>query len=251
MKSIIRLVGKLNKKIVGIMLCAALVSAGMITYVIAETVSGYNGQALYNSSSATTDYVYANIERIYGTDAKNAYVNGVITGNYTQFRTLTGDWRPTNQLAGVNVKFDGSDFTNNPVNTAQAYEATAYRLFGKYGTVADLFAYAAQYGYDLNDTSKYNEFTLNVTLWKTIPMPAKKTAPASQPAAKAAPTASDKKVEALKSYKGNDASFNAYYYYTNYSDLQSVFGADGKALKNHWNQFGQKEGRVANQLIKK
>ncbi|MBE5823929.1 MAG: hypothetical protein E7308_07640 [Butyrivibrio sp.] len=250
MKSILRTLGRLNTKALASIILAILLSGSVLLYAKAEGVSGYNGQKIYNDSLVPYSYVYNNIEKIYGTDAKNAYINGVITGDYTQFRTAIGDWRPTNQLAGVNVKPDGSDYTNNPVGIAQAYEATAYRLFGKYGTVADLFAYAAQYGYDLNDTSKYNEFTLNVTLWKTIPMPAKKTAPVSQPATKTASAASNSKVEALKSYKGNTAEFNAYYYYMNYPDLQTAIGADGKALLKHYNEFGKAEGRVASKSIK-
>lgn len=252
MKTMMRLLGKLNKRVVGIMLCAALISVCMITYVRAEGVSGYNGQALYNSSLVTGSYVYNNIEKIYGADAKNAYVNGVITGDYTQFRTAIGDWRPVCDLPNINIKADGSNYVGEICTTEQAYEYTTYELFGKYGTVSDLFAYAAQYGYNLSDQTQFNNFKLDVILWKTVPYPAKKKAPstAAQPAAKAASAASNSKVEALKSYKGNTAEFNAYYYYVNYPDLQTAIGADGKALLKHYNEFGKAEGRVASKSIK-
>lgn len=249
MKSILRTLGRLNTKALASIILAVLLSGSVLLYAKAESVSGYNGQALYNEESVYHDYVFANIERIYGTDAKNAYINGVITGDYTQFRTLIGDWRPVCKLDGVNVKFDGTSYVNNEINAAQSYEAVTYTLFGKYGTVSDLFTYASQCGYDISDNNQFNSFKLDVILWKTVPYPAKKKAPstAAQPAAKAA---SNSKVEALKSYKGNTAEFNAYYYYVNYPDLQAAIGADGKALLKHYNEFGKAEGRVASKSIK-
>lgn len=53
------------------------------------------------------------------------------------------------------------------------------------------------------------------------------------------------KVEALKTYKGNTAEFNAYDYYTNNVDLQTAIGPDGDALLKHYKEYGKKEGRVA------
>lgn len=55
----------------------------------------------------------------------------------------------------------------------------------------------------------------------------------------------DPSVEALKNYKGNTKSFNAYDYYMNNADLQSAVGVDGDALLKHYNKYGKKEGRVA------
>lgn len=52
-------------------------------------------------------------------------------------------------------------------------------------------------------------------------------------------------VEALKTYKGNTTTFNAYDYYMNNADLQTAIGADGDALLKHYNENGKKEGRVA------
>lgn len=250
MKTMMRLLGKLNKRVLGVILAAALLSLGVVSAVKAETVSGYNGQAYYNEDIVIHDYVFENIEKIYGTEAKNAYVNAVLTGDYTAFRTMIGVWKPVCEIPGVNVKHDGTNLVNCEVGNAQSYESMAFYICGKYGTVSDLFAYAAQCGYDLNDGKQINDFGLAVQLWKTIPYPTQKKAPASQPAAKVAPAASNSKIEALKTFKGNNANFNAYYYYTNYSDLQSVFGADGNALLKHYNEFGVKEGRVANKLIK-
>ena len=230
-----------TKFIGGIMVGIMLVCTLKIN-VNAETVSGYNGQALYNEESVYHDYVFANIEKIYGTDAKNAYINGVITGDYTQFRTLIGDWRPVCKLDGVNVKFDGTSYVNNEINAAQSYEAVTYTLFGKYGTVSDLFTYASQCGYDISDNNQFNSFKLDVILWKTVPYPAKKKAPST--AATTTTSTSDKKVEALKSYKKNSSEFNAYNYYSRYTDLQSAIGPNGDALLKHWNEFGKKEGRI-------
>ena len=251
MKSILRVFSKFNKKAMASIALACMLSMFTVIFAKAEVVtSGYNGQAMYNEvTSEGWSYPANNIGKIYGEDAKAAYLNAVLTGDYTAFRTLIGDWRPIYKL-GVNVKSDGT-VIKDAVGTAQQYESKTYAICGKYGTVKDLYAYAAQYGYDLNNTNQMNEFCLNVTLWKTIPYPAQKKSPAAaQPAAKAAPAASNSKVEALKSYKGNTAEFNAYYYYVNYPDLQIAIGADGKALLKHYNEFGKAEGRVASKSIK-
>ena len=250
MKSILRTLGRLNTKALASIILAILLSGSVLLYAKAEGVSGYNGQKIYNDSLVPYSYVYNNIEKIYGTDAKNAYVNGVLTGDYTQFRTITGVWKPTCNLPGVNVKPDGESWVNTECGYAQMVESKVFYICGKYGTAADLYSYASQYGYDLTDSKQMNDFGLAVELWKTIPYPTQKKAPASQPAAKAAPAASSSKVEALKSYKGNTAEFNAYYYYVNYPDLQTAIGADGKALLKHYNEFGKAEGRVASKSIK-
>ncbi len=61
----------------------------------------------------------------------------------------------------------------------------------------------------------------------------------------ASQTADAASIEALKTYKGNTKEFNAYDYYTNNPDLQTVIGANGDALLKHFNESGKKEGRVA------
>lgn len=58
-------------------------------------------------------------------------------------------------------------------------------------------------------------------------------------------TADDVAKEALKSYKGNTSSFNAYIYYTSNPDLQSAIGADGDKLLAHYNNYGKAENRKA------
>lgn len=58
----------------------------------------------------------------------------------------------------------------------------------------------------------------------------------------------DTSAEVLKSYSGNSADFNAYYYYVNYPDLQAAYGKDGDKLLEHYNAFGRKEGRVATRI---
>ena len=60
---------------------------------------------------------------------------------------------------------------------------------------------------------------------------------------------SDPAVVALQSYSGNNAAFNAYYYYLNYADLRNVIGINPDALLAHYNTFGITEGRVANKLL--
>ncbi|MBE5859626.1 MAG: hypothetical protein E7301_05820 [Butyrivibrio sp.] len=68
------------------------------------------------------------------------------------------------------------------------------------------------------------------------------------PAAVDAYNAQNAAMDSLKNYAGNNAEFNAYYYYTNYKDLQDAFGADADKLLNHYNQLGKAEGRVANRI---
>jgi len=52
-------------------------------------------------------------------------------------------------------------------------------------------------------------------------------------------------------YKGVDykSEYNPLYYYLNYGDLRTAFGANPDKLVEHWVIFGKKEGRVANKLI--
>lgn len=258
MKTILRVLNNMNKKaLVGLVLAAAIAVGCFQIAARAETVtSGYNGQAEWNTSyggggvGLGFGYVVDNIGKKYGEDAKAAYQNAVITGDYTAYRTLVKEWRPTSEVPGINVHPDGRDFTGDALTAAQSYEWSAYELFGKYGTVNDLFAYAAQYGYDLNVAEQRNKFNMAYLVYKTVPYPAKKAAPAKTTAAKTAPAANNSQVEALKSFKGNTAEFNAYFYYTNYPDLQAAFGADGTKLKNHFSQYGKAEGRVANKSIK-
>lgn len=71
-----------------------------------------------------------------------------------------------------------------------------------------------------------------------------KVALAAGTAASATATES-KEVQALKTYKGNTTTFNAYDYYINNVDLQTAIGADGDALLKHYNEHGKAEGRIA------
>ncbi len=70
------------------------------------------------------------------------------------------------------------------------------------------------------------------------------------PAAAALKAQQEAQINALKTFSGNTADFNAYNYYTNYKDLQEAFGADPAKLLEHYNAFGINEKRVANKLIK-
>ena len=62
------------------------------------------------------------------------------------------------------------------------------------------------------------------------------------------PALTDSSAEVLKTYAGNNAEFNAYYYYANYPDLQAAYGKNADALLAHYNAFGKNEKRVANKL---
>ncbi len=64
----------------------------------------------------------------------------------------------------------------------------------------------------------------------------------------AAPVATDPVATALLNYPNNNAAFNAYYYYMNYADLRTAFGANADALLQHYTTYGVKEGRVANKF---
>ena len=59
----------------------------------------------------------------------------------------------------------------------------------------------------------------------------------------------NKKLEELKSYKGNTNEFNAYYYYTNYSDVQEAIGTDADGLLIHYYTVGRHSNRVADKLV--
>ncbi len=86
-------------------------------------------------------------------------------------------------------------------------------------------------------------FSLMAVMVAGILMPAQTVCASS--AASTAMAAEAAEVTALKTYKGNTKDFNAYIYYKNNIDIQTVIGADGDALLKHYNEYGKKEGRVA------
>ena len=228
-----------------------------IVLVLTTTTTAYAKSSEWKEGSYMIETTYAGtieepnavenwIERTYGSNAKALYIQGVQTGDYVPFRQATGIWEKTNVVRTSPTT--GMNFSTWPT-PAEVWQGYALRWFGGYGTVQDYITWCQSNGYDPNNSDAWD---MPYILGQKA-MPAKITKKQYQANHKAsntatAPAASNSQVDALKTYSGNDANFNAYYYYTNYSDLQSAFGADGKALKNHWTQFGKKEGRIANKL---
>lgn len=195
------------------------------------------------------------IEAEYGVDAKNAYVDAAKTGDWYQYRSITGFWKP----AKYDPKFkayaipgiaDPTYFLHNGVTEDEDF---IYSLLGPYATAADWIAICQQYGVTAwGGSSSVPGTDMHAMVYGQMPISGYKKITkqqylASHGAAQQAktPAASNSSVEALKSYAGNNAEFNAYTYYTRYADLQSAVGPNGDALLKHWNQYGKAEGRVA------
>lgn len=195
------------------------------------------------------------IETEYGTDAKNAYVEGSKTGDWYQYRTITGFWQPVKYDPKIKAHAipgiaDPLYFLHNGVTEDEDF---IYTMLGKYGTAADWIEICQQYNVQAFTTTGGNS-DVEALLFGKMPMTYTKITKqqylANHSAASMTATASSLDLEGLKTYSGNTTEFNAYYYYTNYADLQSALGADGAKLLAHYNQYGKAEGRVANKSIK-
>ena len=178
------------------------------------------------------------IKSTYTPEQVELYLQCAYTGDYYPFRVATGSFKPVFELMPYDVINDGSIID---------YEYKAYFVLGPYATIQDYMAWASSQGLDPWGINT-NDPCVKIAL-KQIPKPAQITKEqylANHGQAAAAPAASGSAVEALKTYKGNTAEFNAYYYYSNYADLQTALGANGDALLKHWNEHGKAEGRIAN-----
>ena len=177
------------------------------------------------------------IKSKYTPEQVELYLQCAYTGDYYPFRVATGSFKPVFELMPYDVINDGSIID---------YEYKAYFVLGPYATIQDYMAWASSQGLDPWGINT-NDPCVKIAL-KQIPKPAQitKAQYLANHGATAAPAASGTAVEALKTYKGNTAEFNAYYYYSNYADLQTALGTNGDALLKHWNEHGKAEGRIAN-----
>ena len=196
----------------------------------------------------------------------------VLTGDYYYYRKHVGCWGPICDDDKIMGKSEG--VMSQP---ALVWEDNVYVYTGKYGTVQDFIDTVVANGYsiDPNASNYYNATTTDYNYYmkransitNILKKPTHKALatlpyrtyvdkvynkgdanPYASAAAAPAATANNSAAESLKSYKGNTAEFNAYYYYVNYADLQSAFGTNGDLLKQHYNQYGKSEGRIANKL---
>ena len=244
-----------------IQICIMLVVIGFVTIFSPKIHADFVGddRVIYYTASYEPDGKVAVwkdllsfIEQEYSTEAKEAYIQAVQTGDYYQYRSITGFWQPT--IKDPKLKAHANSGKANPLyflnSVAIDDELTVYNYLGAYGTAADYVAICQQYGVVAfssvyktgNDAyAQYVEGTMPKTGTKIT-----KQQYLANHSTATATTTSNSAVEALKTYSGNTSEFNAYTYYTRYADLQSAIGANGDALLKHWQAYGKAEGRIAN-----
>ena len=218
-----------------------------------------NGITVYDTTYGRTVNVYDLlidfITQEYGTDAAEAYIAGVRTGDYYQYRSLTGYWKPTDtdpklKAHAISGIADPTFYLNTG---ATSNESFIYQCYGKYGTVADYVAYCQANGVTpLAERTDIPGTDMYAYVFENLALPNKNITKAeylknhgATATTVQSTTATSSAVEALKTYKGNTTEFNAYNYYTRYADLQTAIGANGDALLQHYNQYGKAEGRIA------
>jgi len=203
----------------------------------------------WNQSTASLTAYPIPIEKV-----KNGY-DYIIRGDWYQYRTITGFWQPVKydpkiKAHAISGIADPLYFLHNGVTEDEDF---IYTMLGKYGTAADWIEICQQYNVQAFTTTGGNS-DVEALIYGKMPMTYTKITKqqylANHSAASMTATASSLDLEGLKTYSGNTTEFNAYYYYTNYADLQSALGADGAKLLAHYNQYGKAEGRVANKSIK-
>lgn len=205
--------------------------------------------------------LYGRINEVYGSEAVDLYKKAVLTGDYYYYRQHVGCWKPVCQDTKVMGKIEGC--ISQP---ALIWEQAAHSFMGKYATVQDFLDRLAETGYTVDNYTD-NPVVSYPALKKNLSQPTHKALatlpyrtwvdgvynigdanPYASASAAPASTTNTAAAESLKSYKGNTAEFNAYYYYVNYADLQNAFGTNGDLLKQHYTQYGKVEGRIANKL---
>lgn len=214
--------------------------------------TAYN--ATYGITVSVTDTMIEFIRQDYGDDAVNAYIQGVVTGDYYQYRSITGFWQPT-QLDPT-LKSHAMSNKANPIwyitlTSATMWESVIYDQLGPYATAADFVSLCQQYGVAKPFASSGEGSYTEAVLFNGMPTKATWITKAQylanhQNTTAIANTSSNASVEELRTYSGNTSEFNAYTYYTRYADLQSAIGANGDALLKHWQAYGKAESRIAN-----
>ena len=244
------------KRKVRILLVALLVACSAITAnaqpahcsVGNPTCNYRDGFTVVETTYCGTDFVpnYSlnNIEAHFGTAAKEAYLEASRTGDFYNFRTMTGCWKP---ITSYDVETGACDIPA-PSATEQLEDCT-FDTLGKYATIQDYLAWCQKEGYN-DPLHAADQHHFDVILGKRaeahqITKAEYLAAHKANATATAAAPANNSKIEALKKYKGNNNEFNAYAYYNRYTDLQAAFGPNGDLLKKHWNEYGKKEGRIA------
>ena len=187
----------------------------------------------------------------YGQEATDLWLQALETGDFYQYRKKTGYWKSS--ITDPNVIGTGQNA--GLVSLAgQTIESDVYIYMGPYATKDMFLAECNKRGYkypeDIRRIWAEDYFfeqnpSANPDNWPKITEKQYLASLKQQPAAPA-----NTAVDSLKNFTGNTAEFNAYYYYTNYPDLQSAIGADGAKLLQHYNQYGKAEKRVANKLLK-
>lgn len=245
---------KKSKKLFSALLALVLVYTST-TVAHASEIKTFSGDSTNYQIQTTyagtiTEYVIDenDIEKYYGKTARDLYVQGVQTGDYVPFRTHLKTKDSANALIGVKYAEEGNPLAVG-MSTAMSYESAALAWLGPYATVQDYITWVTGLGYaPIGDNNRMAADFMAGKFQKPAQITKAQYQKNKKASATATAPASNSQVEALKTYKGNTSEFNAYYYYTNYADLQGALGANGDALLKHYNTYGKAEGRVANKI---
>jgi len=215
------------------------------------TYMSYDGQQ-YNRGCLDCSVLFDTIAEVYGQDAAEAYSEAIQTGDYYKYRSMTGSWVPVLKDEKI-VNAMGINAFGNTYSTGDykftSVESYVYEL-GKYATVSDFVAWLQSIGFNgtmvgtIKDSTTVTQFLISKygfgsSLKAAFPQVT------SYNGIYATSTTTTSSVDALKTATVNSESFNAYTYYTRYTDLQNAIGADANALYQHWMTYGQAEGRTA------
>lgn len=234
-----------------------IVASGMFfsAHASYNSWNAYDTPTFYGAGGVSLHFLDV-MREVYGQEGLDLYLAALATGDFYQYRSYTGFWQ-----ASVNdPKLRAYTMPDrvNPLwwleDLSHSNEEFLYDYLGPYGTAADYITICNQYG--VTPFSKTYAPGTDVYAVANGQMPKSGPTitlkqylanhPQNSPATATATTVTtNAAVEALKTYSGNNAEFNAYAYYTRYADLQSAIGANGDALLKHWQAYGKAEGRVA------
>ena len=178
------------------------------------------------------------LAEVYGDHAVDVYLACSEVGCFTDYYDLVGDTKVT--IAGHNQdgKFSKmySGAITSTCNELYAEEQIIHAVYGPYGTLAQVKAYAAANGY-ATDFIGLNKMGVAVVIGK-LAKPA--------PTAHATTVGTSGTAATVKGAATTTTGFDATFYASMYPDVVKVVGSSQKALYNHYVKYGKAEGRYQN-----
>ena len=178
------------------------------------------------------------LAEVYGDHAVDVYLACSEVGCFTDYYDLVGDTKVT--IAGHNQDGKFSKMYSGAIsstdNILYAEEQIIHAVYGPYGTLAQVKAYAAANGY-ATDFIGLNKMGVAVVIGK-LAKPA--------PTAHATTVGTSGTAATVKGAATTTTGFDATFYASMYPDVVKVVGSSQKALYNHYVKYGKAEGRYQN-----